>query len=143
MNAHVSAITLGVRDFDRAKQFYSEGLGWPIQQEYGEWISFKVGDGSSAVGLLGWDALAADGGFTPADGATPADGGGFRGITLSYLVRSDDRVAEVLAEAERAGATIVKLAEQAQWGGCTGHFADPDGHLWKVASGTGDQPYAE
>ena len=136
MNSHVSAITLGVRDFDRAKQFYSEGLGWPVQQEYGEWISFKVGDGSSAVGLLSWDALAEDGG-------TPPEGSGFSGITLSYLVRSDDRVGEVLAEAERAGGTIVKPAEQAQWGGCSGHFADPDGHLWKVASGTGDQPYAE
>ncbi len=143
MNSHVSAITLGVRDFDRAKQFYSEGLGWPIQQENGEWIAFKVGDGSSAVGLLGWDALAADGGTSAHDGPPSANGRGFSGITLSYIVRSDDRVAEVLAEAERAGGMIVKPAEQAQWGGCTGHFTDPDGHLWKVASGTGDQPYAE
>ena len=136
MNSHVSAITLGVRDIDRAKQFYGEGLGWPIQQEYGEWIAFKVGDGSSA-----WASrMGRAGAATP--GSQP-DGRGFRGITLSYLVRSDDRVAEVLAEAERAGGTIVKPAEQAQWGGCSGHFADPDGHLWKVASGTGDQPYAE
>ena len=88
------------------------------------------------MGLLAWDALAADAGV-------PADGNGFRGVTLSYLVRSEERVAQVLAEAERAGGKIVKAAERAQWGGSTGFFADPDGYLWKVASGTGQQPFAE
>ena len=94
MNSHVSAITLGVRDFDRAKQFYSEGLGWPIRQEYGEWIALRVGDGSSAVGLLGWDALGGPmGGTTGPDDGPPSgrrNGRGFSGITLSYIVRSDD-----------------------------------------------------
>lgn len=73
----------------------------------------------------------------------PAEGNGFRGVTLSYLVRSEDRVAEVLAEAERAGGKIVKPAERAQWGGSSGYFTDPDGYLWKVASGSGQQPFAE
>ncbi len=49
----------------------------------------------------------------------------------------------MLADAERAGGTIVKPAAQAQWGGYFGYFADPEGFLWKVASGSGDQPYAE
>ena len=61
----------------------------------------------------------------------------------STLVRSDSRVEEVLGDAERAGGTVVKPAEQAQWGGSSGYFADPDGVLWKVASGGGDQPFAE
>ena len=53
-------------------------------------------------------------------------------------------VEEVLAEAERAGAKVVKPAEQTPWGGSSGYFADPDGFLWKVASGGGDdQPFAE
>jgi uncharacterized glyoxalase superfamily protein PhnB len=99
-------------------------------------VSFKMGEGSSTVGLHPWEALAGDAGV-------PADGDGFRGITLSYIVRSDERVAEVLAEAERAGAIIVKPAEQSQWGGASGFFADPDGYLWKVASGAGDAPFAE
>jgi catechol 2,3-dioxygenase-like lactoylglutathione lyase family enzyme len=136
MNPHVSVITLGVRDLARAREFYGEGLGWPIAQDYDVWVSFKAGDGSSTVGLYPWEALAGD-------ATVPAEGGGFRGVTLSYLVRSDARVEEVLAEAERAGGTIVQPAKASPWGGSSGHFTDPDGHLWKVASGSGDQPFAE
>ena len=51
MKPHVSVITLGVRDLKRAKQFYSEGLGWPIQQDYPQWVSFRLGNGTSALGL--------------------------------------------------------------------------------------------
>jgi len=136
MNPHVSGITLGVRDVERAKRFYSEGLGWPIQQEQGEWVSFALGDGSSSLGLFAWDALADDAGTDP-------DGGGFRGITFSYLVRSEERVDAILAEAERGGGTIAKPAQTGPWGGYFGYFADPDGHLWKVAAGSGEQAYSE
>ncbi len=137
MNPHVSVITLAVDDLERAKRFYGTGLGWPTLQDYPEWVSFGLGDGSTALGLIPRAMLAADAGVT-------GDGSGFRGVTLSYIVRSDDRVTAVLAEAERAGGTITKPAESAQWGGCSGYFADPDGYLWKVAAGTGDdQPYAE
>jgi uncharacterized protein len=48
----------------------------------------------------------------------------------------------VLAEAERAGGTIVKLAQRESWGGYFGYFANPDGYLWKVAAGRGDKPIA-
>lgn len=135
MKPHVSVITLGVRDMNRAKQFYSEGLGWPIQQDYGQWVSFSLGNGSSALGLYAWDTLADDAGVAP-------EGSGFRGVTLSYIVGSDERVDAVLAEAERAGGTIVRPAERPQWGGRFGYFADPEGYLWKVASSAGDQPFA-
>jgi uncharacterized protein len=103
MRPHVSVITLGVRDLDRAKEFYSEGLGWPIQQEEGEWVCFSLGNGSSALALYPWDAFADDAGVA-------ADGNGFRGVCFAYNVRSDDRVDAVLAEAERAGGTIVQPA---------------------------------
>src|SRR3954462_14049684 len=103
MNPHVSGVTLGVRDLGRAKQFYHAGLGWPIQQDYGAWVSFSLGDGASMLGLYTWDTLAADAGV-------PADGNGFRGIAFSYIVRSEERVDAVLAEAERAGGTISKPA---------------------------------
>ena len=74
-----------------------------------------------------WDALAADAGV-------PAEGSGFRGITLSYFVPTPDRVDEVLAKAERAGGKIVKPGQKSQWGGYSGHFSDPDGYLWKVVA---------
>lgn len=136
MNPHVSAITLGVADMARAKQFYAEGLGWPVKVDYGQWVSFALDGGTQELGLFAWESLAGDAGV-------PAEGSGFRGFTFSYLVRSEDRVGEVLAEAEKAGATIVKPAEKAPWGGASGYFSDPDGYLWKVASGNEGQPFAE
>ena len=136
MNPHISVVTLGVKDLAKSRQFYAKGLGWTAYQDYPQWVAFATNNGSSGLGLLAWDSLATDAGV-------PAEGNGFRGVTLSYLVRSEERVAEVLAEAERAGGRIVKPAERAQWGGSSGYFADPDGYLWKVASGTGQQPFAE
>jgi uncharacterized protein len=136
MNSHVGFITLGVGDLDRATQFYSEGLGWPIQVAQGQFVSFRPADGSSALTLYPRKVLADDAGV-------PADGGGFRGVTFSHVVRSEQRVDALLAEAERAGGTIVKPAQRARWGGYFGYFADPDGHLWKVVTGEGEQPYAE
>jgi catechol 2,3-dioxygenase-like lactoylglutathione lyase family enzyme len=135
MNPHVSVITLGVRDLRRAKGFY-EGLGWPIQQEEYNWVCFSLGEGSSALALYPWDELADDAGV-------PADGSGFRGITLAYIVRSEERVDSVLAEAERAGGTIVRPARRAEWGGYSGYFADPEDYLWEVAAGATQLPFAE
>jgi predicted enzyme related to lactoylglutathione lyase len=62
MNPHVGFITLGVSDLNRAKRFYSEGLGWPIQVDQGQFVSFRPAQGSSAVALHPWDVLAADSG---------------------------------------------------------------------------------
>src|SRR5574341_538816 len=109
MNPHISAITLGVRDLNRAKKFYSEGLGCPIQQDQGGFVSFSLGDGSSGLALYSWDALADDAGVAP-------DGSGFRGFTLSYIVASEEQVDQVLAQAKRAGGKIVKPAQRASWG---------------------------
>ena len=65
--------------------------------------------------------------------SSPPSGSGFRGVSLAYNTRSKDEVDTVLAEAERAGARILKHGETAFWGGYTGYFADPDGHLWEIA----------
>ena len=136
MKPHIAIIGLGVRDFDRAKRFYSDELGWPILQEQGEWVCFALGDGSSALTLYPWDELAAGAGV-------PADGHGFRGITFSYNVRSEDRVDEVLTEAKNAGATIPKPASRTEWGGYSGSFVDPEGHVWEVATGATELPFSE
>lgn len=135
MNAHVSGITLGVKDVERSKRFYGEGLGWQVMQEQGPWAAFAVNGGTSVFGLLALEALTADTGV-------PADGDGFGGITFSYVVPTTERVDAVLAEVEAAGGTIAKPASAEEWGGYGGYFADPDGHLWKVATGAGEQSFA-
>ena len=136
MNPHVSVITLGVRDLERARRFYREGLGWPVQQEDHNWVCFTLGNGSSALALYPWEALAED-------ANVPAEGSGFRGVTLAYNVRSEQRVDGVLAEAEGAGGEIVKPARRASWGGYSGYFADPEGYLWEVATGATQLPFSE
>jgi catechol 2,3-dioxygenase-like lactoylglutathione lyase family enzyme len=130
MNPHISVITIGVKDFERAKRFYHDGLGWPIQvdQSQRQFVSFRPSEGSSAVAFYQRDDLAADVGVPP-------DGSGFRGVAFAYIVRTDERVDAILAEAERAGGTIVKPAQAAPWGGYFGYFADPDGYPWKVVTG--------
>jgi catechol 2,3-dioxygenase-like lactoylglutathione lyase family enzyme/predicted RNA-binding protein with PIN domain len=136
MNPHVAVITLGVRDLVRARRFYHEGLGWPIQQEDYNWVCFSLGGGSSALALYPWDELADD-------ATVPGAGSGFRGVTLAHNVRSEQRVDEILAAAERAGGTIVKPAQPTSWGGYGGYFADPEGYLWEVATGATQLPFSE
>jgi catechol 2,3-dioxygenase-like lactoylglutathione lyase family enzyme len=123
----VTAIMIGVRDLDRAKKFYAEGLGGTIAQDYPGFVSLSLGDGSSPLALYEWDAAAADAGVSPA-------GYGFRGVSFHCIVPSSDVVDEVMGNAVAAGGSVVKEAAAAQWGGYFGYFSDPDGHLWKVAS---------
>ena len=137
MKANISSVLLGVRDMARSKQFYTEGLGWKIKDDYGVSVFFES-DTGSLVGFYGREGLADQVGTSP-------DGSGFSGLVLTYVVRSEARVDEIIAEAEKAGATILKPAAALQWGGYGGSFADPDGYIWSLgysAPGT-DQPYAE
>jgi uncharacterized glyoxalase superfamily protein PhnB len=122
-----TAVTIGVKDIKRVRQFYSEGLACPVDKGYSKFVSFKHGTGSSTFALYTRDALAADAGVA-------ADGSGFRGFTLSHIVESTQRVDEVLAAAQRAGGEITKPPEDAPWGGYSGYLTDPNGTLWKVAS---------
>ncbi len=137
MNAHVSTILLGVRDMNRTRKFYTEGLGWKVQRDFGVSVFFEQ-NGGSVVGFYGRDGLAASVGLSP-------EGSGFSGITFSYVVRSEARVNEIMEEARKAGARILKPAAALQWGGYGGSFADPDGYIWSIGySAQGkDQPYAE
>src|SRR5438309_1374363 len=102
MNAHVSAILLGVNDMEKSKRFYTEGLGWKIQNDYKISVFF-VPHGGSLVGFYGREGLAADVGVNP-------QGSGFPGVVMNYVVRSEKRVDEVMDEAKKAGAAIVKAS---------------------------------
>ena len=123
----VSAIMLGVKDVDRAKRFYAEGLGCQIDQDFPGFVRFRLGEGSSDLALYEWGAAAQDAGVS-------AEGSGFRGVSFHFITDSRETVDEVMQTAEAAGGTVVKAAAAAQWGGYFGYFSDPDGYLWKVAT---------
>ena len=124
MDARVSLITLGVADLGRARSFY-EALGFKASSAGGGQVVFLQA-GPMALCLWTRAELAEDAGVS--DGPL-----GFRGIALAHNVRAKDAVDATLLEAERAGAKITRAAHDADWGGRSGYFADPDGHLWDVA----------
>jgi catechol 2,3-dioxygenase-like lactoylglutathione lyase family enzyme len=121
----ISLITLGVADIARARTFYETGLGWRASTASQDDVVF-IQLGGLALALYARRLLAEDAGV-------PDDGAGFRAITLAHNVREPGQVDALLALAEAAGGHITRPAQQAFWGGRTGYFADPDGHLWEVA----------
>jgi uncharacterized protein len=123
-----TTIMLGVEDLARSKAFYGEGLGCAIDQDHPNFVSFDLGDGSSSLALYEREAAAQDAGVS-------AEGSGFRGVSFHYIVPSAEAVDEVMSRAVAAGGAVVKEAGGAQWG-YFGYFSDPDGYLWKVASGS-------
>jgi uncharacterized protein len=134
--AHLSIVTLGVGDLARSIAFY-EALGWQRRASSVPDVIAWFGLGGTYLGLFPRDELAADAAI-----AEPGPAPRFGGITLAINVRSDDEVLAALRTAESAGATILKPAEMAIFGGLSGYFADPDGHPWEVAHNP-DFPLAE
>ncbi len=125
MEPRISLVTLGVADLERSVRFYRDGLGWPLSSaSAGDVAFFRTG--GAVLALYPRSLLAADAHLS--SGAP-----GFGGITLAHNVASREQVDAVLAEAAAAGAVILKPAQEAEWGGYTGYFADPDGHPWEVA----------
>jgi uncharacterized protein len=126
MDQRISLVTLGVRDFARARAFY-EALGWRGESPDGEVVFYQAGGMILAL----WDRalLAVDSGVT--------DAGGWGGVTLAYNVASPHLVDEMLDDASRAGATIARAGATTVWGGYSGVFIDPDGHPWEVAHNPG------
>ncbi|PJK29542.1 VOC family protein [Minwuia thermotolerans] len=124
MEQRYTLLTLGVADLERSIAFY-EYLGWRRSMRATEGVAFFQ-CGGVALSLYPRADLAKEAGVSD-------EGGGFRGVALAHNTRSREEVDTVLAEAEAAGGRIVRPAEEAFWGGYTGYFADPDGHLWEVA----------
>ena len=123
MKPRINMITLGVSDMEKAVQFYEKGLGLPRMPFEGG-AAFFVLNGSW-LSLYPWDALADD-------AAVATAGTGFRGTVLAQVVSSKEEVVEVLDQAVRSGGKVIKPAQDVFWGGYSGYFTDPDGHLWEV-----------
>src|SRR5262245_6598134 len=130
MNPHVSVITIGVDDLEQSLRFYRDGLGLSTEGivgqefEYGAVVFIPL---QAGLRLALWPrtSMAHDAGL--ALGARSSTE-----FTLGHNVSSKANVNEVLAQAARAGATVVKAAADTFWGGYAGYFHDPDGHLWEV-----------
>jgi predicted lactoylglutathione lyase len=123
--ARITLITLGVEDVARSVAFY-EALGWRRSSASTDDTAFFL-TGGSILALWGHENLAADAGMPPADRPTVG------GVSLAINLEREADVDRVLAEVAGAGGMITKPGEKASWGGYTGNFTDPDGHLWEVA----------
>ena len=124
MQPRLSLVTLGVSDMARARAFY-EALGFKASSQSQPSVTF-FDTGGVILGLYGRADLAADANMPD---TTP----GFSGVALAHNVGSDAEVDAALAHAVSCGGKLVKAAHKAFWGGYSGYFADPDGHLWEVA----------
>ena len=128
MQPRLSLITLGVADVARARKFY-EALGFKAGSASQDAVTF-LDAGGVVLALFGRAALAEDASLADRPtGFTPS----FSGIALAHNARSEAAVDKALAEAVAAGAKLIKPAGKTFWGGYSGYFADPDGHLWEVA----------
>ena len=114
-----------MHDLARSIRFYRDGLGWPCSSaSAGDFAIFALSTGT-ALALYPRRLLAAD--------ARLKDDGGFGGVTLAQNVSDRGEVDSVIAQAVKAGGRVLKPACEAEWGGYSGYFADPDGHPWEVA----------
>jgi len=119
----VTLVTLGVSDLERARKFYA-GLGWrPTSQQEG--VCFYQINGL-VLGLFGLEPLAKDQGRPDAKLGTGA-------MTLAQNFTTEAEVDAAYAKALSVGATALKAPEKVFWGGYSGYYADPDGHVWEVA----------
>jgi hypothetical protein len=129
MEPRISLITLGVSDLLRSLQFYRDGLGLPTTWNGERGVVFFQTTGV-CLSLYPLAKLAED--IGPEFDTQRAK---FSGITLAHNVREKHEVDILLAQVEAAGARIEKPGQDTFWGGYSGYFSDPDGHLWEIAWG--------
>lgn len=130
MKPRVTVLTLGVDDLERALTFYRDGLGFPTEGivgtefEHGAVAFFDMQEGLR-LALWKRDDIAYDTKLNRST-ASPTE------FTIGHNVGSRQEVDLVMEQAEKAGATITVPAHDTFWGGYSGYFQDPDGHLWEV-----------
>jgi len=126
MDQRISFITLAVRDLDASRRFYLDGLGWEAELFVpGDVLMIRTGE---HLILSLW----AESGFEAEVGPIRR-GEGIVPLTISHNLRTEEQVDAVLETARAAGADPVEPALRREWGGYSGYFADPEGHLWEVA----------
>ncbi|MBI4421628.1 MAG: VOC family protein [Gemmatimonadetes bacterium] len=131
MKPRITLFTIGVDDLETAVRFYRDGLGLKTdgivgtEFEYGAVAFFDLQTGLK-LALWPRKSIARDTGISLGS-ASPTE------FTIGHNVSSQAEVDQVMEQARRAGAVVVKPAHATFWGGYAGYFQDPDGHLWEVA----------
>jgi len=130
MKQRFNIITLGVRDLEHSLAFFRQGFGWSSKGvtgkefENGAIVLFDLENGLK-LSLYEKKNLAWDSGLPPQpESATE--------FSMGYFVNSDQEVDAILEQAKKAGAKIIKPAQETFWGGYAGYLQDPDGHLWEI-----------
>jgi predicted lactoylglutathione lyase len=119
----ITLITLGVADLERSRRFYA-ALGWEAAKAPKGVVFIQLA--GQVLALFGLDDLADDQGREAGELGTGA-------IALARNLGSEAEVDAAFDLAVSAGATVVKRPEKVVWGGYSGYFADPDGHVWELA----------
>jgi uncharacterized protein len=131
MKSRIKVLTLDVRDLERSLAFYRDGMGLPTkgivgqQFEDGAVVFFEMND-DLILALYPATSLAKDANIT----ATQARLGA---VSIGHIVQSRAEVDAVMKQAEQAGAMVTDPPHDRFWGGYSGYFHDPDGHLWEIA----------
>ena len=130
MKPRISVLTLGVADLEKSLAFYRDGLGLPTEGIVGREfdhgaVAFFELSGGLKLGIWAQDDIAHDTGL-PKTQISPT------ALTVGHNVVRREEVDEVIEQARRAGADIVKSPQDTFYGGYAGYFRDPDGHLWEV-----------
>ena len=130
MKPRISVLTLAVADLDKSLAFYQSGLGLPTngiigrEFEHGAVAFFELSSGLK-LALWAQDDIAHDTGLAKSPPSPTS-------FTIGHNVLRREEVEEVIAQARRAGAEIVKEPQETFYGGFAGYFRDPDGHVWEV-----------
>ncbi|PST21803.1 glyoxalase [Mesorhizobium plurifarium] len=131
MKPRIKVITLAVDDLERSLAFYRDGMGLPTkgivgdQYEDGAVAFFHMGD-DLILALFPATSLSRDAGIEVTQARIGA-------VSIGHIVNSREEVDAVMAQAASAGAVIANPARDRFWGGYSGYFHDPDGHLWEIA----------
>lgn len=131
MRPRIKVITLGVDDLEASLSFYRDGMGLPTKGivgtefEDGAVVFFEMND-DLILALYPRAALAKDAGI-PQTPPSPSD------LSIGHIVGSTEEVDALMRQAEEAGARVTDPARERFWGGYSGYFQDPDGHLWEIA----------
>ncbi len=131
MKPHVSVLTLGVSDLNRALAFYRDGLGLPTEGivgtefEDGAVAFFRL-NGGLTLALWPVTSMAKEAGLRETEMRSGA-------VAIAHNVGSRSEVDDVIGDAAAAGAVITDPPRERFWGGYAGYFQDLDGHIWEIA----------